>query len=38
MGIDVHALNFLRYSKQKGEMGDVMTLARQGFHVFGVDA
>ena len=33
MGIDVHALNFLRYSKLKSEMGDVMTIARQGFHI-----
>lgn len=33
MGIDVHSLNFLLYSKQKGNFGDVITLARQGFHV-----
>lgn len=33
MGIDVHALNFLRYTKQKSDLGDVMTLARQGFHI-----
>jgi len=33
MGIDVHALNFLRYSKQNSDFNDVVTLARQGFHV-----
>ena len=29
MGIDVHALNFLRYAKQFGAFGRVLTIGRQ---------
>jgi hypothetical protein len=33
MGIDVHGLNFLKYSKKKKPFGDVITIGRQGIHV-----
>lgn len=33
MGIDVHALNFLCYAKQKRNFGDTITIGRQGVHV-----
>jgi hypothetical protein len=33
MGIDVHGLNFLKYSKMKKSFGDVITIGRQGLHV-----
>jgi SAM-dependent methyltransferase len=33
MGIDVHALNFLRYANKFGSFGETITLARPGFHV-----
>ena len=33
MGIDIHALNFLKYSRNKKEFGDTLTIGRQGIHV-----
>ena len=33
MGLDIHALNFLRYAKTKKPFGSVMTIGRQGLHV-----
>lgn len=33
MGIDVHGLNLLRYSKTKKPFGAVITIGRQGLHV-----
>lgn len=33
MGIDVHALNFLRYTKKKKLLGNTLTIGRQGLHV-----
>jgi hypothetical protein len=33
MGIDVHGLNFLKYSKTKKPFGDVITIGRQGLHL-----
>ena len=33
MGIDVHGLNFLRFSKMKKPFGDLITIGRQGLHV-----
>jgi hypothetical protein len=33
MGIDFHALNFLRYAKSKKGFGDTLTIGRQELHV-----
>jgi hypothetical protein len=33
MGIDVHALNFIRYAKKHQPLGSVATIGRQGLHV-----
>ena len=33
MGIDIHGLNFLKYSKMKKPFGDVITIGRQEIHV-----
>jgi hypothetical protein len=33
MGIDIHALNFLRYAKNKSTFADTVTIGRQGIHV-----
>lgn len=33
MGIDIHALNFLRYAKNKSAFADTVTIGRQGIHV-----
>ncbi len=33
MGIDIHALNFLRYVENKQSFGDTITVGRQGLHV-----
>lgn len=33
MGIDIHALNFLRYATRKRYLGATMTIGRQGVHV-----
>ena len=33
MGIDLHTLNFLRYTRKKRAFGDTVTAARQGFHI-----
>ncbi len=33
MGIDVHTLNLLRFSKKKQEFGRVATIGRQGIHI-----
>lgn len=33
MGIDFHALNFLRYAAANGPFGDTMTIGRQELHV-----
>lgn len=35
MGIDAHALNFLRYCKLKRPFGDTITLGRQEIHIGG---
>jgi len=32
MGIDIHTLNFLRFAKTKGALGDTITIGRQGVH------
>ncbi len=33
MGIDVHGLNFLRFSKKKKMFGNTLTIGRQGLHI-----
>ena len=33
MGIDIHALNFLKYACTKKTFGDTLTVGRQGIHV-----
>ncbi len=33
MGIDIHALQFLRYAKKKMPLGDTITIGRQGIHL-----
>ena len=33
MGIDIHALNFLKYAKSKKFFGDTLTIGRQGIYV-----
>jgi len=33
MGLDFHAVNFLRYVHKYGDMGDTITIARQELHV-----
>jgi hypothetical protein len=33
MGIDIHALNFVRYATKKQDIGDTVTIGRQGLHV-----
>ena len=33
MGIDIHALNFLKYAYTKKAFGDTLTIGRQGIHV-----
>jgi hypothetical protein len=33
MGIDVHALNFIRYAERQQPLGSVATVGRQGLHV-----
>jgi SAM-dependent methyltransferase len=33
MGIDIHALNFVRYASKKKLLGDTVTIGRQGLHV-----
>lgn len=33
MGIDIHALNFVRYASKKKGLGDTITIGRQGLHV-----
>lgn len=33
MGIDIHALNFVRYATRKKGLGDTVTIGRQGLHV-----
>ncbi len=33
MGIDVHGLNFLKYTKKRKPFGDVITIGRQGINV-----
>jgi hypothetical protein len=33
MGLDVHAVNFVRYIAKKGALGSVATMGRQGLHV-----
>jgi hypothetical protein len=33
MGIDVHALNFIRYAENQQPLGSVATIGRQGLHI-----
>lgn len=33
MGIDIHGLNFLKYVRKFGPIGDVVTIGRQGVHI-----
>jgi hypothetical protein len=33
MGIDVHALNFIRYAEKRQPLGSVATIGRQGLHI-----
>jgi hypothetical protein len=33
MGIDVHALNFIRYAEKQQPLGSVATIGRQGLHI-----
>jgi len=35
MGIDIHGLNFLRYTKKKKPLGDTITIGRQALNVIG---
>lgn len=33
MGIDIHGLNFLKYVRKFGPMGNIVTIGRQGVHI-----